>query len=121
MAGLSISANHRPASSPGYPTRGHRPGHRDRWRRLDVLASEPSGCICVAAVVLIADHLHDPSVRGGIVECRSPGPGLTIGVTTVGFIGSGRIGGTEARLAIAAGYDVVLSNSRGPQNLNDLV
>jgi phosphoglycerate dehydrogenase-like enzyme len=67
------------------------------------------------------DHLHDPSVRGGIVECRSPGPGLTIGVTTVGFIGSGRIGGTVARLAIAAGYDVVLSNSRGPQNLNDLV
>ena len=55
------------------------------------------------------------------MECRSPGPGLTIGVTTVGFIGSGRIGGTVARLAIAAGYDVVLSNSRGPQNLNDLV
>jgi predicted dinucleotide-binding enzyme len=67
------------------------------------------------------DHLHDPSVRGGIVECRSPGPGLTIGVTTVGFIGSRRIGGMVARLAIAAGYDVVLSNSRGPQNLKDLV
>jgi predicted dinucleotide-binding enzyme len=42
-------------------------------------------------------------------------------VTTVGFIGSGRIGGMEARLAIAAGYDVVLSNSRGPQALKDLV
>jgi hypothetical protein len=71
---------------------------------------------------LIADHLHDPSVRGGIVECRSPGLGLTIGVTTVGFIGSGRIGGgTEARLAVAAGYDVVLSNSRVPQALKDLV
>jgi hypothetical protein len=55
------------------------------------------------------------------VECRSPGPGLTIGVTTVGFIGSRRIGGMLARLAIAAGYDVVLSNSRGPQNLKDLV
>lgn len=55
------------------------------------------------------------------MECRSPGPGLTIGLTTVGFIGSGRIGGTVARLAIAAGYDVVLSNSRGPQNLTDLV
>jgi hypothetical protein len=70
---------------------------------------------------LIADHLHDPSVRGGIVECRSPGLGLTIGVTTVGFIGSGRIGGTVARLAITAGYNVVLSNSRVPQNLKDLV
>jgi 8-hydroxy-5-deazaflavin:NADPH oxidoreductase len=103
------------------PHPGNRPGHRDQWRRLDVLASEPFACICVAAVVLIADHLHDPSVRGGIVECRSPGLGLTIGVTTVGFIGSGRIGGTVARLAIAAGYNVVLSNSRVPQNLKDLV
>ena len=55
------------------------------------------------------------------MECRSPGPGLTIGATTVGFIGSGRIGGTEAQLAIAAGYDVVLSNSRGSQALKDLV
>src|SRR4051812_15759349 len=42
-------------------------------------------------------------------------------MTTVGFIGSGKIGGTVARLAIAAGYDVVLSNSRGPQTLADLV
>src|SRR5436305_5096428 len=42
-------------------------------------------------------------------------------MTTVGFIGSGRIGGTVARLAVAAGYDVVLSNSRGPDTLRDLV
>jgi predicted dinucleotide-binding enzyme len=42
-------------------------------------------------------------------------------MTTIGFIGSGMIGGTLARLAIAAGYDVVLSNSRGPQTLADLV
>ena len=42
-------------------------------------------------------------------------------MTTVGFIGSGRIGGTVARLAVAAGYDVVLSNSRGPETLADLV
>jgi predicted dinucleotide-binding enzyme len=40
---------------------------------------------------------------------------------TVGFIGSGRIGGTVARLAAAAGYQVVLSNSRGPDTLADLV
>src|SRR5436309_9838429 len=46
---------------------------------------------------------------------------LTGGMTTVGFIGSGRIGGTVARLAIAAGHDVVLSNSRGPETLGDLV
>lgn len=42
-------------------------------------------------------------------------------MTTIGFIGSGNIGGTVARLAVAAGYDVVLSNSRGPETLADLV
>ncbi|MEV4389040.1 NAD(P)-binding domain-containing protein [Micromonospora sp. NPDC049580] len=42
-------------------------------------------------------------------------------MTTVGLIGSGHIGGTVARLAVAAGYDVVLSNSRGPETLTDLV
>ena len=41
-------------------------------------------------------------------------------MATIGFIGSGRIGGTVARLAAAAGYHVVLSNSRGPQTLQDL-
>src|SRR5512140_583839 len=42
-------------------------------------------------------------------------------VTTIGFIGSGRIGGTVARLAVAAGYNAVLSNSRGPETLAPLV
>jgi predicted dinucleotide-binding enzyme len=42
-------------------------------------------------------------------------------MTTVGLIGSGNIGGTVARLAVAAGYDVVLSNSRGPETLKELV
>lgn len=42
-------------------------------------------------------------------------------MTTVGFIGSGNIGGTVARLAVAAGHDVVLSNSRGPSTLADTV
>jgi 8-hydroxy-5-deazaflavin:NADPH oxidoreductase len=41
-------------------------------------------------------------------------------MATIGFIGSGNIGGTVARLAAAAGYRVVLSNSRGPQTLQDL-
>src|SRR4029450_12251705 len=40
---------------------------------------------------------------------------------TIGMVGSGNIGSTVARLAVAAGYDVVLSNSRGPQSLTDLV
>jgi predicted dinucleotide-binding enzyme len=42
-------------------------------------------------------------------------------MTTIGFIGSGHIGGTVAGLAIGAGHDVVLSNSRGPEALVDLV
>jgi predicted dinucleotide-binding enzyme len=42
-------------------------------------------------------------------------------MATVGIIGSGMIGGTVARLAVGAGYDVVLSNSRGPDTLQDLV
>ncbi|UUU23628.1 NADPH-dependent F420 reductase [Streptomyces sp. DSM 40750] len=40
---------------------------------------------------------------------------------TLGLIGSGMIGGAVARLAVAAGLDVVLSNSRGPETLADLV
>ena len=42
-------------------------------------------------------------------------------MTTIGFIGSGKIGSTVARLAVDAGHDVVLSNSRGPETLADLV
>jgi predicted dinucleotide-binding enzyme len=42
-------------------------------------------------------------------------------MTTIGFIGSGKIGSQLARLAVKNGYDVVLSNSRGPDTLRDLV
>jgi 8-hydroxy-5-deazaflavin:NADPH oxidoreductase len=38
-------------------------------------------------------------------------------MTTVGLIGSGNIGGTVAKLAVAAGHPVILSNSRGPDTL----
>ena len=41
-------------------------------------------------------------------------------MTTVGIIGSGLIGGTVARLSVAAGHEVVLSNSRGPETLAEL-
>jgi 8-hydroxy-5-deazaflavin:NADPH oxidoreductase len=41
-------------------------------------------------------------------------------MATLGLIGSGRIGGTVARLSVAAGHQVVLSNSRGPQTLTGL-
>lgn len=39
----------------------------------------------------------------------------------IGLIGAGRIGGTLARLAVEQGHEVVLSNSRGPHTLVDLV
>ncbi|NYE96636.1 hypothetical protein FHU41_002886 [Psychromicrobium silvestre] len=42
-------------------------------------------------------------------------------MTTLGLIGSGHIGSALARLAVDHGYDVVLSNSRGPETLQDLV
>lgn len=42
-------------------------------------------------------------------------------MTTIGFIGSGLIGSQVARKAIEHGYDVVLSNSRGPETLAGLV
>lgn len=43
------------------------------------------------------------------------------GARTIGFIGAGNIGSQVARLAIASGYDVVISNSRGPETLSELV
>ena len=42
-------------------------------------------------------------------------------MTTIGLIGSGNIGSQIARAATAHGHDVVLSNSRGPETLGDLV
>lgn len=42
-------------------------------------------------------------------------------MAAIGFIGSGKIGSQLARLAVGQGHDVVLSNSRGPETLRDLV
>lgn len=42
-------------------------------------------------------------------------------MTTIGFIGSGNIGTALAHVTTAAGYDVVMSNSRGPETLADLI
>jgi predicted dinucleotide-binding enzyme len=39
---------------------------------------------------------------------------------TIGLIGAGHIGSQIARLAVAHGYDVVISNSRGPETLSGL-
>ncbi|MEI9952275.1 MAG: NADPH-dependent F420 reductase [Pseudomonadota bacterium] len=42
-------------------------------------------------------------------------------MTTIGLIGAGEIGSQVARLALASGYNVVLSNSRGPDTLAALI
>ena len=42
-------------------------------------------------------------------------------MTTIGIIGAGEVGSQIARAAIAAGYDVVIANSRGPETLKDLI
>jgi len=42
-------------------------------------------------------------------------------MATIGLIGAGHIGRQIARLAIANGYNVVISNSRGPETLSELV
>jgi 8-hydroxy-5-deazaflavin:NADPH oxidoreductase len=42
-------------------------------------------------------------------------------VKAIGLIGAGHIGSQLARLAVRHGYDVVVSNSRGPETLKDLV
>jgi predicted dinucleotide-binding enzyme len=42
-------------------------------------------------------------------------------MTTIGLIGAGHIGSQIARLAVARGYPVVISNSRGPETLATLI
>ncbi|MEU5826854.1 NADPH-dependent F420 reductase [Micromonospora tulbaghiae] len=42
-------------------------------------------------------------------------------MTTIGIIGAGEVGSQLARAAVAAGYAVVIANSRGPHTLTDLV
>jgi predicted dinucleotide-binding enzyme len=42
-------------------------------------------------------------------------------MTTIGIIGSGHVGSHLAKAAVTHGYDVVISNSKGPQALADLV
>ncbi|MDR7159599.1 NAD(P)-binding domain-containing protein [Arthrobacter sp. BE255] len=42
-------------------------------------------------------------------------------MTTIGIIGAGHIGSQVAQKAVELGYDVVISNSRGPETLTELV
>ncbi|MFZ2624427.1 MAG: NADPH-dependent F420 reductase [Propionibacterium sp.] len=42
-------------------------------------------------------------------------------MTTIGLIGAGHIGSQIARKAVSLGYEVVLSNRRGPETLTELI
>ncbi len=42
-------------------------------------------------------------------------------MTTIGILGSGHVGGNLAKAAITHGYDVVLSNTQGPDSLAGLI
>jgi len=46
---------------------------------------------------------------------------MEVTMKTIGLIGAGHIGSQLARLAVAHGYNVVISNSRGPETLAALV
>lgn len=42
-------------------------------------------------------------------------------MTRIGIIGSGSIGSAIARLIVAAGHEVLVANSRGPESLGELI
>jgi len=60
-------------------------------------------------------------ITGSIEERWNIREGIGMIVKTIGFIGAGHIGSQLARLAVRHGYDVVVSNSRGAETLQDLV
>lgn len=96
-----------------------------RWRARDhageVLGQE-SGDLGAGQVVFGDLHPGFISLSGPLGTLAARAQKLHHGrMTTIGFIGSGNIGSQVARLAIASGYDVVMSNSRGPETLADLV
>jgi len=62
-----------------------------------------------------------PGANGGLTRPALIERGYDGGMKTIGLIGAGHIGSQVARLAVANGYDVVISNSRGPESLRDLV
>src|SRR3954451_15444610 len=84
-------------------------------RRID-----PAGAAALRSNVV---HASDESARRFVrhtIVCNTRMQGVDA-MATIGFIGAGNIGAQVARLAVANGYDVVMSNSRGPETLSGLV
>jgi 8-hydroxy-5-deazaflavin:NADPH oxidoreductase len=69
-----------------------------------------AGRVCAAGVLFPTD-------------CRNicAATAVAAHMTTIGIIGAGQIGSQVARKAVELGYDVVISNSRGPETLQGLV
>ena len=59
--------------------------------------------------------------ENAVVGKASGWPSVALRMTTYGIIGAGNIGSQVARAVIAHGHDVVISNSRGPETLSDLI
>src|SRR6185436_16275968 len=72
------------------------------------------GCQALAATV----RAWCPSSDRSGIRRRPPGVGTGV---RIGIVGSGNIGSTTASLFTAAGHDVAISNSRGPESLAGLV
>jgi len=73
-------------------------------------------------------HPPEPSARLFVADTRvvyknqaSVSKEDHVTVKTIGLIGAGHIGSQVARLAVRNGYAVVVSNSRGPETLKDLI
>ncbi|WUD84834.1 NAD(P)-binding domain-containing protein [Streptomyces sp. NBC_00503] len=69
----------------------------------------------------LAGRSRQSQAVGRTTRTNDPHAGRAGMARTLGLIGSGMIGSSVARLAIAAGLEVVLSNARGPQTLAGLV
>nr|WP_194201834.1 NAD(P)-binding domain-containing protein [Glycomyces albidus] len=90
------------------------------WQ-VNLLESAPLAAVC--AWILLTGRLTAAGMAQNTAATGIPAAArwLLTGMSTIGFIGSGNIGGAIARLAVKAGHRVVLSNSRGPETLADLV
>src|SRR5712691_2391664 len=62
-----------------------------------------------------------PKLSRRFTRLRGTQESIFNSMKTIGLIGAGHIGSQIARLAVAHDYDVVISNSRGPESLSALV